>query len=144
MACGNNMSEFGDSSLIIPGPKSKCGQELMSNVRQNLTRKLRITKSYDDRRLCVRIMNSASAAARAAGGNMSALSLRSPDIEMASSPDLSMEGVVAAEKLESRIGGGSLIMGFEEDELRPDMHRRHQSSIFLWNNRSLSRVRILL
>lgn len=97
MACGNNMSECRDSSLIIPGPKSKCGQELMSNVTQNLAIKLRITNSYDDLRLCARIMNSASVAARAAGGNISALSLRSPDIEMASSSGLSMEGVVAAE-----------------------------------------------
>jgi hypothetical protein len=36
-------------------------------------------------------------AARASGGNISALSLRSPDIEMASSSGLSMEGVVAPE-----------------------------------------------
>ena len=97
VACGNNMSECGDSSLIIPGPKSKCGRELMSNVTQNLTVKLRITHSYDDLRLCARIMNSASVAARASGGNISALSLRSPDIEMASSSGLSMEGVVAPE-----------------------------------------------
>lgn len=65
-------------------------------LRKLLTIKLRITNSYDFR-LCVRIMNSASVAARASGGNMFALPLRSSDIEMASSPDLSMEGVVAAE-----------------------------------------------
>lgn len=90
-------------------------------------------------RRCESILNSAIDAAKAAGGSISPRSDIIPDIRMANSLGPSIEGVLGSEN-GSRIGGGS----WNEDEDSVDMHRRHQSSIFLWNNISFSRFRMPL